>query len=346
MEKLLSIIIPTYNAAAYLEKGLSSFVLSDSDLMNQLEVIVVNDGTPDNSVEIAEKFVKKYPNTFRVLNKGNGGHGSAINAGVKAACGKFFKVIDADDWVDSQGFPQFIKSLLSVDAQVVVTPFERYDISTGKTEQLISKPVEYGKNYTMGEVMDQWATCHWDLHFWGVAYDTEFYRSLQYDLLEGVFYEDQEFATVPASYAERVCFLDTMVYVYRIGDVNQSVFGDTQVKRRSHLEAVIDALLNQYDNQSKMPHGADRYYRKKTAMVVTSYYQIMLLKNHDKKMGREAVSILNEKLQTRAPQIYDMTAKKCKGFVLFSYLHITNGMYEFWAPKLIGLIRKIKGQNV
>ena len=345
MEKILSIIVPTYNAAQYLDKGLTSFIV-DEELMSKLEVIVVNDGTPDNSVEIASKYVAKYPDTFRILNKENGGHGSAINAGVKAAQGRYFKVIDADDWVDAEGFPKFIRALEGVDAQVIVTPYQRYDISTGEVEDLISKPAQYGINYTMNDVMDQWIACHHDMHFWGVTYNTEFYRSLNYDLLEGVFYEDQEFATVPASYANKVCFLDMMVYIYRIGDVNQSVFGDTQVKRRSHLEAVLEALLKQYDRQADMPDGGDRYYCKKTAMVITSYYQIMLLKNRDKKMGRQAVAAINEIIMTQAPDIYAMVAKKCKGFVAFSYMHISNDAYEKWAPKLIGLIRKVKGQNV
>ena len=346
MEKILSIIVPTYNAAQFLDKGLTSFVLDDKKLMDKLKVIVVNDGTPDNSVEVAEKYAKQYPNTYRILNKENGGHGSAINAGVKEAKGRYFKVIDADDWVDAEGFPKFLKALETVDAQVIVTPYQRYDISTGEVEDLISKPETYGKNYTMDEVMDQWLTCHWDMHFWGVTYNTDFYRNQNYELLEGVFYEDQEFATVPASYAEKVCFLDMMVYIYRIGDVNQSVFGDTQVKRRSHLEAVLQRLLEQYKNQDKMPKGADRYYRKKTAMVITSYYQIMLLKNKDKKMGRECVAEVNKQICSMAPDIFAMVEKKCKGFVLFSYLHISNGAYEYWAPRLIGFVRKIKGQNV
>ena len=345
MEKILSIIIPTYNAEAYLDKGLSSFIVDD-DLMEMLEVIIVNDGSPDNSVGIAQKYVEKYPNTFRILNKENGGHGSAINAGAKENRGKYFKVIDADDWVDKDGFARFLKLLETADAQVVVTPYQRYDISTGEIEDVVSKPCEYGKNYTMNEVMNQWMTCHYDMHFWGITYNTDFYRKLNYKLSEGVFYEDQEYATIPASYADKVCFLDCMVYVYRVGDVNQSVFGDTQVKRKGHLEAVIKALLKQYDNQIKMPEGADRYYRKKTAMVITSYYQIMLLKNRNKKMGRKSVEAINSLLQVQAPGIYSMVAQKCKGFVLFSYLHINNTIYESIVKRLIDSIRKVKGQSV
>ena len=82
-KKILSIIIPTYNAAKFLDKGLSSFIIDDNSLLNMLDIIVVNDGSTDNSVEIAQKYVNKYPDVYRILNKENGGHGSAINEGVK-----------------------------------------------------------------------------------------------------------------------------------------------------------------------------------------------------------------------------------------------------------------------
>ena len=100
-KKILSIIIPTYNAAKFLDKGLSSFIIDDNSLLNMLDIVVVNDGSTDNSVEIAQKYVNKYPDVYRILNKENGGHGSAINEGVKIIKGSYFKVVDADDWVNT-----------------------------------------------------------------------------------------------------------------------------------------------------------------------------------------------------------------------------------------------------
>jgi glycosyltransferase involved in cell wall biosynthesis len=346
MDKVLTVIIPTYNAAAYLEKGLQSLVIEDRALFEKLDVLVVDDGSTDQSAEIAQGYIERYPEVFRIYRKENGGHGSGINVGAKMAKGKYFKVLDADDWVDSTGFVAYVRKLEGIDADAVITPYQRYDISDGKTEDLISHPLQYGINYDLNEVMDQWLSIHPDMHFWGVTYRTDFYRALDYQVLEHVFYEDQEYATVPLSYAESVCYLEDIVYIYRVGDVNQSVFGDTQVKRCSHLEAVIYRMLEQEMRQSEMPAGGDRYWRKKTAMVITGYYQIMLLKNKDKAMGRKAVTVLNANLEQVAPDIYAMVARKCKGFLLFSYLHISNGAYEYWAPRLIGWIRKIKGQKV
>ena len=85
MGKILSIIIPTYNAEKFLDKGLTSYIMEDEDLMNKLEVIVVNDGTPDNSVAVAQKYVDMHPNVFSIINKENGGHGDAVLYGYSYA---------------------------------------------------------------------------------------------------------------------------------------------------------------------------------------------------------------------------------------------------------------------
>ena len=353
--KLLTIIIPTYNAEKYLDKCLTSLVLKDKELFDRLEVLVINDGSPDKSREVAQKYVDKYPDVYRIIDKENGGHGSGINVGAKEATGMYFKVIDADDWVDRDGFAMYMRFLVSLAEKTIscdglpdalITPYKEYDIATGNEKEYIARPKEYNRNYTLNEIMNQWQFCHMDLHFWGVSYNTNFYRTLNYKLVENVFYEDQEYATVPMSYARRVMFLDFMVYVYRVGDVNQSVFGDTQVKRREHLEIVLKKILQQEEKQNQMPSGGDRYWRKKCAMVVTSYYQIMLIKNKNKEMGRKAVDQISLFLEKSAPDIYEMVEKKKKGFELFSYLHISNEMYEFWAPKILEAVRNIKGQKV
>lgn len=356
--KLLTIIIPTYNAEQFLDKCLTSFILEDEKLFDKLEVLVINDGSPDNSRAVAQKYVDKYPSVYKIVDKENGGHGSGINVGTEKATGMYFKVIDADDWVDKDGFQQYVKYIKEIAEgvnghgdelkapDVLVTPYKEYNITTKKETEYVAQPHQYNVDYTLDEIMDQWQACHMDLHFWGVSYNTEFYKSLNYKLVEGVFYEDQEYATVPMSYAKNVRILDCMVYVYRVGDVNQSVFGDTQVKRRAHLEKVLEKILQQDKNQASMQNGGDRYWRKKTAMVATSYYQIMLLKNKDKKMGRAAVETTCEMIKKYAPDVYEMVEKKRKGFELFSYLHISNNMYEFWAPKLLKVVRSVKGQKV
>ena len=104
MNKILTVVMPSYNAEPYLCETIPTILASE--FVNDVELIIVNDGSKDNTLEIARDFEKKYPNTIRVIDKENGGHGSAINVGIEAASGKYFKIIDADDWVDTKAFSE------------------------------------------------------------------------------------------------------------------------------------------------------------------------------------------------------------------------------------------------
>ena len=97
MDKILTVIIPTYNMEELLPRCLDSFLIKDKKLMQQVEVLVVNDGSKDNSSSIAHRYEKLYPHTFRVIDKENGNYGSCVNRGLQEATGKYVKVLDADD---------------------------------------------------------------------------------------------------------------------------------------------------------------------------------------------------------------------------------------------------------
>ena len=105
--KILSIIVPSYNVEKYLEHTLKSFV--EETVLEEIEIIIVDDGSLDHTKYIAEKFCKKYSNTFRLISKKNGGHGSTINCGIEAAIGKYFKVVDGDDWVNTESFGRYVR---------------------------------------------------------------------------------------------------------------------------------------------------------------------------------------------------------------------------------------------
>ena len=119
MQKLLTIVIPTYNMQDYLHRCLDSLVLEDEQLMSQLEVLVINDGSKDNSSTIAHDYENKYPATFRVIDKENGNYGSCINKGLEIATGKYVKVLDADDSFDTSNFEDYLRFLNSVEVDIL-----------------------------------------------------------------------------------------------------------------------------------------------------------------------------------------------------------------------------------
>lgn len=122
MEKILTVVIPTYNMQDYLRRCLDSLIVSDG-LMQQLEVLVINDGSKDNSSAIGHEYQEKYPNTFRVVDKENGNYGSCINRALKEATGKYIKVLDADDYFSTDNFSSYLCFLQKHDVDLVLNDF-------------------------------------------------------------------------------------------------------------------------------------------------------------------------------------------------------------------------------
>ncbi len=98
MEKLLTIVVPAYNVEKYIKNCLDSFI--DLSVLRSLEILIVDDGSTDSTASLAHTYEQKYPYSFKVLSKENGGHGSTINYAIPRATGKYFKVVDGDDWLD------------------------------------------------------------------------------------------------------------------------------------------------------------------------------------------------------------------------------------------------------
>ncbi len=126
MEKILTIVIPTYNMQDYLRRCLDSLIVPEEQ-MKHLEVLVVNDGSKDNSSAIAHEYQNKYPDTFRVIDKDNGHYGSCVNAALKIATGKYFRLVDADDWVNTSGLIKLIDLLSVHDEDAVFTKFSLHN---------------------------------------------------------------------------------------------------------------------------------------------------------------------------------------------------------------------------
>ena len=110
MNKLLTIIIPIYNTQEYLRKCLDSLIIKEP-LLSLVEILLIIDGSPDDSLVIAKEFETNYPQTFVVINKENGGYGSVLKRGIQEAKGKYCKILDSDDWYDKQEFEKFVKNL-------------------------------------------------------------------------------------------------------------------------------------------------------------------------------------------------------------------------------------------
>lgn len=327
MEKILSFIIPSYNSQGFLDKCIPSF--ANAEVLDELDIIIVNDGSQDDTAAVAEKYCRMYPGSVRLISQENKGHGGALNTGCAAAVGKYLKAIDADDWVVTEALPAFVKELRSCTADVVLTHYHMNNITTGEVAAWKSFPGEFGRSYSFREIMERWKDFDRVLTFHGITYRTDFYREKGIQLSEHVFYEDNEFATVPCCYAEKILPLDLFVYEYRVGDVQQSVSDENQLKRIGHTQTVLERLIREYDRLAMPEDAAGReFYCMKVQGLLLSYYITSLLVEKDKKKGRAMAAAMMERFRKEMPRVHQLSTKQYRVFRTMNLLHLSKDTWE------------------
>ena len=212
--KILSVIVPTYNVQDYLGKCLDSLIVDREDL----EVIVIIDGSKDKSCEIAKTYQEKNPAIFKVFEKDNGHYGSCVNYGLSVAQGKYVKVLDADDYFDPQ-FAEYLSFLRQVDADVVLSDSVSEDFDYVRVGKVSFSLPQY-------QVLPVSVLAQSDvaiMHHHEVAYKRSLLLSMKYHQTEGISYTDLEWSSLPFSIVSSVCYCPLTVYHYLRGRVGQSI---------------------------------------------------------------------------------------------------------------------------
>ncbi len=241
MNKLLTIVVPVYKVEPYINKCLDSCVLADEKLMSQLEVIIVNDGTPDNSAEMSREYVKRYPQTFRQIDKENGGHGSAWNVGLKEATGKYLRFLDSDDWLTN--LDKLMDKLTETDADLVFTNERVWDNDVLAREEICCKvfsqlrPVaKIDLDFLFGDIRT--------IGFRKCTYKTTIFKSIQPLFREHVSYDDTILYVAPLFSADNFIAYDFVVYNLLRGREEQSMNINTIKKRAKHVLVAYQDLTN------------------------------------------------------------------------------------------------------
>ncbi len=251
-QKLLSLIIPTYNMAELLPRCLQSLVMANAASL-RLEVIVVNDGSKDNSLEVANEWQSRYPDIIRVIDKPNGNYGSTINAALPAVKGLYVKVLDSDDWFDTSVLGQFLDCIASLPADaalpdIIHTPFS--SIGPGGVKEVIRyntmgrEPYEYGHVYALDDVLKDGYIRFFLMH--ALTYRTELLRSIGYRQTEGVSYTDTEWSCYPTFFASTILFLDLNLYQYNADREGQTMDPKVLMRCINQLSVVTDRMLAYY----------------------------------------------------------------------------------------------------
>jgi glycosyltransferase involved in cell wall biosynthesis len=345
MKKLLTVAVPCYNVDWCLDKCLSSFITEP--LLNELEIIIVNDGSTDNTLEVASNYVATYPDIFSLIDKKNGGHGSGINAAIKQANGKYFKVVDADDWVLTENLHAFLEILAATEADAIITHYRMIDMITGHKKEHKTRNIQMGKIYTLDEFTATPGGIFNCTVFHGLSYRTEVYRNSGTILSEGIFYEDHEYATLPFLSVQTVLPIDMFLYDYLVGNTNQSISDKNQLKRLGHIEHVVKKLFRFYhDNRELLSKGNLRYIARKATDVLVSYYLIAMVKNPDKRGGKLETERIRRELDEIDPVLVSHVDIKYRIALLMNRLRVTGQIFKLMTSVMPdSMFRKLFKRN-
>ncbi len=221
--KILSVAIPCYNSEAYMEKCIKSILAVGEDV----EILIVDDGSvKDRTPEIADMYAARYPGIIKAIHQENGGHGEAVNAGLRNASGLYYKVVDSDDWVNTKGLVKIIRKMKELEAQggvdMLLANFV-YDKAGAKHKKLM----RFANVFPVDEVFGWDAMRHMRqtqyILMHNIFYRTQMLRDCNMELPKHTFYVDNIFAFQPFPYVKRMYYMDVNLYHYFIGREDQSV---------------------------------------------------------------------------------------------------------------------------
>ena len=279
MDKVLSVCIPSYNMEKYLMRNIESFMQPECG--DSLELIIVNDGSKDGTLALANDLKSKYPNTVVVIDKPNGHYGSCVNAAINVAKGKYLRIVDADDWVDSNSVVEYLNKLKIFDVDCVFTKRTNYYAASEKYEQIGCAHVNFDTILNLDEytLENKMFTMH------NLAFRTSMIKQSQYKQTEGVCYTDLEFIYFLLSASKTFVAFDLNLYMYYIGRDDQSIGIRSGIINKSHRIKIIERLMNDrtYCTGNKNAH---KYYTRVLCMLFSGVLETLkyepLSKEHDR----------------------------------------------------------------
>lgn len=300
MEKILSIVVPTYNMEKYLRKCLDSLIVSDEN-MQRLEVLVINDGSKDSSSQIAHEYEARYPRTFRVIDKENGNYGSCINRGLKESIGKYIKILDADDCFSTDVFESFIVYLANIDVDLVLSDYDKVDeignvLSHHNFKTPKNQPLLF-ENFCNSRSIHR-------VQMHAVTYKTENLKKNGYCQTEGISYTDQEWIFLPMTTVNSFLYFSSTLYLYLIGREGQTVDSNVFENNMGQFVKMVFSLAKTYDKiQNRLDYMED-YLHYKLKVNVGSVYNRALLKRN---INMRFVADFDFKLKKISIDVYQIT---------------------------------------
>lgn len=279
--KILTIIVPCYNSEAYMNKCIDSLIIGG----DTIEILIINDGSADQTRKIADKYMQRYPKMIRAIHQKNGGHGAAVNTGIDNATGLYIKVVDSDDWVNSTVLEKIVKVLESL-------VFENNPV-----DMLLSNFIYDKEGVTQKTVMHYEGIIPQDrVILWkdigkfskgkyilmhSVIYSLDVLKRSGLKLPRHTFYVDNLFVYLPLPYVKSLYYIKVNFYHYYIGRADQSVNEKVMIDRIDQ-QLIVNKTMIKAINLREIDERKKRKYMRHYLEIVTIVSTIILLRSGTK----------------------------------------------------------------
>ena len=289
--KLLSIAVPCYNSVNYMRDCIHCLLTGGEEV----EILIVDDGSTDGTAEIADEYAARYPSIVRAVHQPNKGHGGAVNTGLKYAQGLYFKVVDSDDWVSISAYKEIMKTLRKLSTatpavDMVISNYV-YEKEGQKHKKVMSYRTAFPQNriFTWDDVRllvkGQYILMH------SVIYRTQLLKDCALKLPEHTFYVDNIYVYHPIPYVKYMYYIDEDFYRYYIGRADQSVNESVMIGRLDQQLRVNRIMIDDYRllDEGVVPNKKQRQYMMNYLEIIMVISSIMAIRSHDDaNLGKKA----------------------------------------------------------
>ena len=302
--KLLTFAIPCYNSEGYMRKCIESLLPGGEDV----EIVIVDDGSKDGTAAIADAYAAKYPTIVKAVHQENGGHGEAVNTGLANATGLYFKVVDSDDWVNPEAYAKVLRTLKTLVHEQQVVDMMICNYVYEKQGAVHKKVMRYKTAFPRDKVFG-WGDVRF-LHkgqyilMHSVIYRTKLLVDCGLKLPKHTFYVDNIFVFDPLPYVKNMYYLDVNFYRYFIGRSDQSVNEQVMIGRIDQQIRVTKILIDTMSEYFSRPMNPKlRNYMINYVDIIMCVSSILLIKSGTEENLQKKAELW-EYLKRKSPKLY------------------------------------------
>lgn len=286
--KYITFTVPSYNSAAYMRKCIESLLPAGEDA----EIIIVNDGSKDETGKIADEYVEKYPTIVKAIHQENGGHGEGVNQGIRNATGLYFKVVDSDDWLDGDSLKKLMDTIKMLhaeenDVDLIFCNYVYEHVEDNKQYRM------HYKNAFPRDKVFTWKTMkrfhiYQFLMMHSMVFRTQVLRDAKLELPKHTFYVDNIFMLQPLPYVKTMYYINEDLYRYFIGRADQSVNEEVMMRRLDQHIRVTDILIDGYDYRAvrKISRKMERYMTRHIGILIAATSVFLAIDGSEEALAR------------------------------------------------------------